>query len=293
MDQVEVEDGTPRLRVVTFNVLDRAHADGESREKVVKAGLAAADADVVALQEVMRSDAVDQVRDWFGPDVTAIDHPQGSPGEVGACLVSRHPVGAVHVLDLRTEFGATGLPWAGAVAAEILAPEPIGTVMVVHHKPSWQLDREHLRERQAVAVARFVEDLASDRADLPVVLMGDFDAGPDTASMQFLTGRRSLDAMSVRYDDAWEMRHPDDPGHTFTPINPLVRAGQMPLERGRRIDHILIRAGEHGPLLDVAECRRLFDRPDGGVWASDHFGVLADLRMPPHPPGTWARPRAD
>jgi hypothetical protein len=24
-----------------------------------------------------------------------------------------------------------------------------------------------------------------------------------------------------------------------------------------------------------------------GVWASDHFGVLAELRRPEHPPGSW------
>jgi endonuclease/exonuclease/phosphatase family metal-dependent hydrolase len=62
----------------------------------------------------------------------------------------------------------------------------------------------------------------------------------------------------------------------------------MPLERGRRTDHILTRSGPHGPLLDVADCRLVFDQPVDGVWASDHFGVLADLRRPEHAPGTWA-----
>jgi hypothetical protein len=30
----------------------------------------------------------------------------------------------------------------------------------------------------------------------------------------------------------------------------------------------------------------VFDQPAGGVWASDHFGVMADLDMPhrPEPP---------
>ena len=30
--------------------------------------------------------------------------------------------------------------------------------------------------------------------------------------------------MSVAYRDAWEVMHPDEPGHTFTPANPLVTA---------------------------------------------------------------------
>jgi endonuclease/exonuclease/phosphatase family metal-dependent hydrolase len=62
----------------------------------------------------------------------------------------------------------------------------------------------------------------------------------------------------------------------------------MPLERGRRIDYIMIRSDTHGPPLDVAECRLIFDQPVDDRWASDHYGLLADLQLPDHPPGTWA-----
>lgn len=276
-----------RLRVVTFNVLDRSQADGPRREAVIRDGLGEVGPDVVALQEVTRSAGADQARDWLGPAVDIVDHPNGSDDGVGACLVSRHPIEEHHVLDLSGSFGATGLPWLGAVAAVVAAPPPIGRVLVVHHKPSWQLDAEHIREAQAVAVASFIDEVAGGRS-LPVILLGDFDAGPDTASIQFLTGRRSLHGSSVRFEDAWEASHPLEQGHTFTPTNPLVRAGQMPLERGRRIDHIMVRSGPHGPALDIAACRLLFDAPVGGVWASDHFAVLADLVPAPHPPGEWA-----
>jgi hypothetical protein len=30
----------------------------------------------------------------------------------------------------------------------------------------------------------------------------------------------------------------------------------------------------------VADCRRVLDQPVDGVWASDHYGVLADLTRP-------------
>jgi endonuclease/exonuclease/phosphatase family metal-dependent hydrolase len=120
-----------------------------------------------------------------------------------------------------------------------------------------------------------------------VVLMGDLNAGPDAASLRFLTGRRSLVGTSVRYENAWEAVHPDAAGHTLSPRNPLVRAGEMPLERGRRIDHIMIRSGPYGPPLDVADCHLAFDHAVDGIWPSDHFGVLAELRPPEHPPGSW------
>jgi endonuclease/exonuclease/phosphatase family metal-dependent hydrolase len=62
--------------------------------------------------------------------------------------------------------------------------------------------------------------------------------------------------------------------------NPLGVDGEGPVEVGRRIDHIMVRCRHHGPTLDVVACERLFDRPAGGVWASDHFGVVADLDVP-------------
>jgi hypothetical protein len=30
-----------------------------------------------------------------------------------------------------------------------------------------------------------------------------------------------------------------------------------------------------GPTLNVTECARILDEPAGGVWPSDHFGVMA------------------
>lgn len=276
-----------RLRVLTFNVLALTHAAGRERSEVVRRELAELRPDVVALQEVTRTPDVDQALDLLGPGFSVVDHPNPAADGVGACLASRWPLGAVDVLDLRPGGDADGLSWAGAVAVEVLAPEP-GPLLVVHHKPSWQLDREHVRERQAVTAARWIERLVADRPDVPVVVLGDLDAGPEAASIRFWTGKQSLDGTSVYYEDAWEAVRPGDAGHTFSPRNPLVRAGQMPLERGRRIDHVLVRGGAHGPLLDVADCRLVLDRPTAGVWASDHFGVLADLTLPEHPPGSWA-----
>ncbi|WP_374111233.1 hypothetical protein [Nocardia sp. JCM 34519.1] len=110
------------------------------------------------------------------------------------------------------------------------------------------------------------------------MLAGDFDATPDSAGVRFLTGRQSLANVSVCYRDAWAATHPDAAGHTFTPRNPLVADGvEMPLERGRRIDYVLVRCGDRGPTLEITDCRLVFDRPHDGVWPSDHFGVLADL----------------
>ena len=54
----------------------------------------------------------------------------------------------------------------------------------------------------------------------------------------------------------------------------------------RRIEYILVRCGEHGgPTLVVRDCRLAFAEAVDGVWASDRFGVLADLEVPDEGPG--------
>ncbi|GAB2619128.1 hypothetical protein Aab01nite_33080 [Paractinoplanes abujensis] len=162
---------------------------------------------------------------------------------------------------------------------------PAGEVLVAHHKPSWPFGHELERQRQAVAAARVLEQHAAQVGH--VIVLGDFDARPDAASMRFWRGLQPVDGLSVCYQDAWETAHPADPGHTFSAVNPLVRAGEVATALSRRIDYILVRSGDHGPTLDVRSCGLVLDRPVGGVWASDHFGVVADLEVPDHPPGAW------
>jgi endonuclease/exonuclease/phosphatase family metal-dependent hydrolase len=41
-----------------------------------------------------------------------------------------------------------------------------------------------------------------------------------------------------------------------------------------------LKTDDHGPSLETLSCSRTFDRPVDGVWASDHFGVVADLAVP-------------
>jgi endonuclease/exonuclease/phosphatase family metal-dependent hydrolase len=127
---------------------------------------------------------------------------------------------------------------------------------------------------------RAVEAIVSDRP-MHAVLAGDLDALPEASSIRFLRGLQSLGGLSVCYRDAWASTHPDDPGHTFTVRNPLLRQETgVRQEVSRRIDYIFVRCDECGPTLEIGSCALAFAEPVGGVWASDHLGVLADLRVP-------------
>jgi endonuclease/exonuclease/phosphatase family metal-dependent hydrolase len=270
-------DAPATLRVATLNVW-RRHGDWPARRAVLADGLRALKPDVVAFQEAVKTDDYDQVLDLLGPELRVSHQPAREPDGSGISIASRWPLGEVQEVQLPSARGAEDLPSA-AYTVEVSAPEPVGTVLAVTYPSVWHLDDELTRERQAVVAARFVEELV-DARPIHAVLLSDLNATPDAASIRFWTGRQSLDGTSVCYRDAWESTHPDDAGHTFSPVNPLATTGDggdWALELGRRIDYVLVRCGHYGPTLDVRGCERIFDAPVDGVFGTDHFGVLAEL----------------
>jgi len=265
---------TGRVRVATLNLWGR-RGEWEERRRVLAEGFRGLAPDLVAFQKAVVDDGYDQVAELLGAGYHVAHHGGRTEDGSGLSIASRWPLGEVWEKASRV----TPRVGPGEVAvAEVLAPAPVGrTLLLAHHNAAWQLGFERERELQAVAASRLVEELVEEREVDHVVLAGDFNAAPDSAGVRFWTGRQSLDGTSVCYRDAWESAHPKDPGHTFSPRNPLVAGGEWARELGRRIDYVMVRCVEHGPTLDVVSCERLFDEPEGGVWASDHFGVVADL----------------
>jgi len=244
---------------------------------VLIGGLREIGPDLIASQEAIKTDEYDQVMDLLGPDFHIFHQTDRGADGSGVSIASRWPIEDVTVLDLHVT-PRTAVFACTTLVAKILAPDPFGTLLFVNHLPNWELEFEYERELQAVVVGRFIEErLAQENTH--VVLVGDLDADPYAASIRFWTGRQALGGMSVCYRDAWESAHPEEPGHTFTPRNALMKDWDWPF---RRIDYIFVRCGRHGgPTLAIASCERIFDEPVDDVWASDHFGVVADLILPP------------
>jgi endonuclease/exonuclease/phosphatase family metal-dependent hydrolase len=267
--------GSPvdQIRVLTLNLWGRK-GKWTDRRRVLSDGLRGLSPDLIAFQEAIVDDE-DQVRDLVGPGWHIAHQQARDPEGMGVSVVSRWPLGTIHELDLHLTERTDVFPCV-TLAAELDAPAPLGPILFVNHFPSYQLAYEHERELQAVAAARLIEDLVARRC-CHVVLAGDLDADPAATSIRFWTGRQSLDGLSVCYRDAWEGVHPGEPGHTFSPANPRHEPRDWPF---LRIDYLLVRCTEEGPTLDIVACDLAFDTSVGGEWASDHFGVIADLRVP-------------
>jgi endonuclease/exonuclease/phosphatase family metal-dependent hydrolase len=170
------------LRVATLNLWGRSGAWAD-RRAVLADGLRKLDADLLAFQEAEVTGGYDQVADLLGGGYHLAHQGDRAADGSGCSVASRWPLQRVHVVDLHLTPRTAGFPCV-TLAAEVQAPAPVGPLLFVNSLPNFQLDFERERELQAVATARFVEELVGGRG-WHVVLAGDFDAEPEAASIRF------------------------------------------------------------------------------------------------------------
>jgi len=96
----------------------------------------------------------------------------------------------------------------------------------------------------------------------PAIVMGDLNATPDEAAIQFLHGEFNEDGETGDFIDCWTAAHPDSPGFTFASFDPI-----------RRIDYAFARSLPTGAI----SAEVIGGEAKGGVYASDHLGLVIDL----------------
>jgi endonuclease/exonuclease/phosphatase family metal-dependent hydrolase len=263
----------PRIRIYSHNIYAR-RAGWNERRAVLVNGIEQLRPDIILFQEEVWTPDYDQTRD-LAPDGWSVVHSTARSEQEasGISIASRWPTTLIDEVDLTVggppidEFA-----WAALIAR---VSTPTGPIIVVNHFPDAAADRESERERQALLVVRRIAD--TSEPGVPVVLGGDLDAEPDAASLRFLTGVQSLDGESTSFQRAWDAVHRFEPCVTLDPTRNPLAAGM----RGwpyRQIDHLLVRTAPDGLAeLQVEACSVVHDEPTGGVWASDHFGLIVDF----------------
>jgi endonuclease/exonuclease/phosphatase family metal-dependent hydrolase len=128
------------------------------------------------------------------------------------------------------------------------------------------------RCEQVRALVRFLAE--REREDYPVVVTADLNAEPDSDEVRLLCGHKTAPAADgFVLIDAWRYASTDADDWTWDRANPHVLST---LEPSARIDYVLV-GPPHGRLGHVLSVRRIGAAPVGGVWPSDHAGVLAEL----------------
>ena len=93
--------------------------------------------------------------------------------------------------------------------------------------------------------------------------------------LRYLCGLAALEGRSTYYQDAWRVR---GIGAGFTWDNRNPYAGMM-FEPDRRLDYILVGLADLNGRGWIERVALACDEPVDGVWASDHLGVVADVRI--------------
>jgi endonuclease/exonuclease/phosphatase family metal-dependent hydrolase len=135
--------------------------------------------------------------------------------------------------------------------------------------------RSALRTAQVRALARFVGDRSGGCAYPPVVT-GDLNAEPCSDELRLLGGLLTDPAVpGMVLLDSWRYADPGDPGFTWDLRNGYQADSTIP---DSRIDYVLVGLPRQGRGR-VESVRLAGNAPVDGVWPSDHFAVVADLRQ--------------
>lgn len=260
----------------------------EARQALLRRGIQDLEPDLMAFQEAGFSDGRHQVADALQGMGYHILHQlevsHDARWNQGCCIASRWPIELVELLSLDFTEHTRDYPYA-ALAVRVATPEPAAPLLFVSAKPSWELNREYERERQAVELAKMTNRHAA-ASEFPAIIAGDFDATPESASVRFLTGRQSLEGMSVHFRDAWAEAGDGGPGHTWTTENHharhLVETMLFQKRHARRIDYIFMGSPHDYPrFARISACRIVMDKPTDGIWPSDHYAVYATIDVMP------------
>ncbi len=278
MNGVEGESRSPGiLRFVTLNLWGD-NGPHERRLDLIGAELERLAPDVVALQEVREvpgklSNQAETLARRLGQHHVFAAGTEWGGGTEGLAVVSRF--GVRHSTHRRLPH-ATDTEGRIMLSAELDGPR--GGLWIHTTHLSYREHEGNLREDQVMALDAEVAAHAP-RLEVPQVLMGDFNAVPESDEIRWLCGLTTLGGRRVFYQDAWATARPGEPGITWARANPF-RARMNWLRADRRLDYVFVTAPRRDGRGTIRAARVVFDRPDGdGVFPSDHFGVMADVQV--------------
>jgi len=255
-------------RIATLNIWNR-QGPWPQRLPLLQRGLRALDADVIALQEVLAFPGVPNQAEELAAGTGWHVHYAaawqiGGGLTMGNALLSPHPLRDTASLPLPTP---PGLDTRTVAFARVETPHGALPVFATHL--TFQLHLGHVRCTQVRALAAHAARLAPTHGP-PPVLVGDFNADPDSDEMRFLRGLTPLGGESVYYSDCWL----EGPGYTFDRANEYALRTREP---SRRIDYIYVRGPDRQLRGEPIASRLTMTDPVDGVWASDHYCVVADV----------------
>ncbi|OUC12936.1 MAG: endonuclease/exonuclease/phosphatase [Alkalinema sp. CACIAM 70d] len=259
------------VKVITINILFKLE-DWEHRRELLVQGLAAEQADLIALQEV---NLVQNTGDWLAeqlgmPYVSTVPFPAADHAGMtyGIAILSRYPFVQQAAIDLQSQ---------GRLAQVVTVLINHQPVVLCNGHYYWYPGSHPERDRQIQIVLDYLELQVGDQ---PVIAVGDFNGTPETSA---------IERMRQRFTSAYAAYHGQEPDYTCPPpIAPwdlrewLYRSLRTFLFNRTFIpwkgtlDYIFVSSA-----WQVHDCRLILTQPAQGsnLYPSDHFGIVADLSI--------------
>lgn len=246
------------MKILTLNTWQE-RGPWEDRWEVILKGLGRYQPDVVAFQETFNGDWMEKMKQKAEFPYLVFPHDQA-----GLSLFSKFPIDRWEWMTMETQ-SPTEDYMRYVLYAELGVREHRLAVLNTHL--SWKLGEGSVREDQVHELIGFAEKHAGD---METIVMGDFNTPPGTPEIQQMEG-------DGKFTDTFAAKHPESPGLTWDNANPYA-GGSGTLMPDRRIDYIFVR-NQSEVLRDLVSVDLVFKEPDSsGVYATDHFGVMASFR---------------
>jgi len=257
------------LRAATLNIWSR-FGPWEERLVGIRAGLRQLAPDVIGLQEVLRFPEMDQaalLSEGLGYEVAWGMSSEGHGFPTGNAILSKWPIVRREVIPLPN--GGSD-EQRSVVFAEL--DSPFGKIPVFCTHLNWKLHHGHIRQLQVRALTAAAARLAPE-GSFPAIVMGDFNAEPDSDEIRYLRGLTGLGGECVYFADAFGVAG-EGPGFTFSKRNDFAAPLREP---ERRIDYIFVRDPDDAQRGEPTGARVCFDERHEGTFPSDHFGVITTI----------------
>ncbi|WP_194420978.1 endonuclease/exonuclease/phosphatase family protein [Microbacterium abyssi] len=262
------------IRAMTWNVWWRFGGNWDQREPGLIAVVRDQRPDVLGVQECWGDAETTQAHvlaDALGGHAAFVDvglpptpSPLEDPSQEGAVmglgLVSRWPIARAEKVPM---------PSFGRVNAALLASvdHPLGELRLVVGATSWEPERMAETTAQVKELRALTRDSHATRA-LPSILLADLNYD-----------RAQPPLADIDLEDAWDAAVVDADPRTLSATNRFAPR-EATSQFDRRIDHILYAPGLLGARATDAWIVR--DEP-GGLPPSDHYPLVADIRVGDHP----------
>ena len=273
------------LRVVTLNIWNN-QGPWPERLRLIRRELGELAPDIVGLQEVLHLDPAEAqqatpdqaqaIGDGFGYYCAfASAWHIGGGLQFGNALLSRWPI--VHAdnfqLPCEPDDETRGL-------LHCVLDSPHGRIAVFVTHLSWKLHQSDIRQQQVAFIAGKVRELAplDNSPGFPPILMGDFNAEPESDEIRYLRGFNSRLGRSIYFADCFAAAGDGSPGYSYARANPYALRAHEP---NRRLDYIFSRGPDRELRGEPLSARLCFNQPVDGIWPTDHYGVLAEIQAAP------------